>query len=133
MVHIQEPFLPSKSLQENQCLHQKPIEIGLGQQIATATYRRHQIRKMSSKPFVLFFNPVQHAMPFFQKLQEVAHTEVVTSKSRKEFFKDITDKYKNIFAVYRTSASGTVSIQLSLNSLCLSLVETLVEGYHGQR
>lgn len=72
-------------------------------------------------------------MPFFQKLQEVAHTEVVTSKSRKEFFKDITDKYKNIFAVYRTSASGTVSIQLSLNSLCLSLVETLVEGYHGQR
>lgn len=88
---------------------------------------------MSSKPFVLFFNPVQHAMPFFQKLQEVAHTEVVTSKSRKEFFKDITDKYKNIFAVYRTSASGTVSIQLSLNSLCLSLVETLVEGYHGQR
>ncbi|KAJ5195679.1 hypothetical protein N7449_006158 [Penicillium cf. viridicatum] len=63
----------------------------------------------SSKPFVLFFNPVQHAMPFFQKLQEVAHTEVITSKSREEFFNDITDKYKNIFAVYRTSASGTVA------------------------
>ncbi|CAI7615652.1 unnamed protein product [Penicillium palitans] len=63
----------------------------------------------SPKPFVLFFNPVQHALPFFQKLQEVAHTEVITSKSREEFFKDITDKYKNIFAVYRTSASGTVA------------------------
>lgn len=74
--------------------------------------------KMSPKPFVLFFNTVQHAMLFFQKLQEVAHTEVITSKSREEFFKDVTDKYKNIFAVYRTSASGTVSIEvLSLNSL----------------
>ncbi|KAJ5404819.1 hypothetical protein N7465_006103 [Penicillium sp. CMV-2018d] len=72
----------------------------------------------SPKPFVLFFNTVQHAMPFFQKLQEIAHTEVITSKSRAEFFKDTTDKYKNIFAIYRTSASDTVSIEaLSLNRL----------------
>ncbi|KAJ5516108.1 hypothetical protein N7527_007668 [Penicillium freii] len=42
----------------------------------------------SPKPFVLFFNPVQHVMPFFQKLQEVAHMEVITSKSREKFFKD---------------------------------------------
>ncbi|KAL3469807.1 D-isomer specific 2-hydroxyacid dehydrogenase [Aspergillus californicus] len=63
----------------------------------------------SSKPFVLFFNPVRHAGPFYKKLQEIAHTEVVTSKSREEFFKDVTNKYKNIFAIYRTSASGTVA------------------------
>jgi len=63
----------------------------------------------SSKPFVLFFNPVSHAVSFYQQLQQVAHTEVVTSKSREEFFKDVADKYKNIFAIYRTSASGAVS------------------------
>lgn len=63
----------------------------------------------SSKPFVLFFNPVKHAQPFYEKLQEVAHTEVVTSKSREEFFKDVEGKYKDIFAIYRTSASGAVS------------------------
>lgn len=89
-----------------------------GQQIQPHIVDIRSEKMSSPKPFVLFFNPVQHAMPFFQKLQEVAHTEVVTSKSREEFFKDITHKYKNIFAVYRTSASGTVSIEvLSLNSL----------------
>jgi hypothetical protein len=79
---------------------------------AKATYHHNQTGNMSSKPFILFFNPVRHAVPFFEKLQEVAHTEVVTSKSREEFFKDVADKYKNIFAIYRTSASGTVSIEL---------------------
>jgi hypothetical protein len=64
----------------------------------------------STKPFVLFFNPVKHAQPFYQKLQEVAHTEVATSKSRDEFFQDVTTKYKDIFAIYRTSASGAVSL-----------------------
>ncbi|CAI7655622.1 unnamed protein product [Penicillium pancosmium] len=63
----------------------------------------------SSKPFVLFFNPVRHAGSFYAKLQNVAHTEVVTSKNRDEFFKDVRDKYKNIFAIYRTSASGAVA------------------------
>ena len=63
----------------------------------------------ASKPFVLFFNPVKHAGSFYAKLQEVAHTEVVTSNGRVEFFKDLQGKYKNIFAIYRTSASGTVS------------------------
>ena len=64
---------------------------------------------MSSKPFVLFFNPVKHAQPFYGKLQEVAHTEVVSSTSRQEFFNDVDGKYKDIFAIYRTSASGAVS------------------------
>lgn len=87
----------------------------------------------SPKPFVLFFHPVRHAVPFFEKLQELAHTEVVTSKSREEFFKDITDKYKNIFAIYRTSASGIVSIKsLSPRSL-VSLVEIRAEGYDSRR
>ncbi|PYH80287.1 hypothetical protein BO82DRAFT_403518 [Aspergillus uvarum CBS 121591] len=43
-----------------------------------------------SKPFVLFFNAIRHAQPIYSKLQEVAHTD-------------------NIFAIYRTSASGAVS------------------------
>lgn len=73
----------------------------------------------SSKPFILFFNPVKHAVSFYQKLQQVAHTEVVTSKSREEFFKDVGDKYRNIFAIYRTSASGVVS---TLNSVWLNLL-----------
>lgn len=68
----------------------------------------------SSKPLILFFNPVRHAVPFYQKLQQVSHTELVTSKNREEFFKDVTDKYKNIFAIYRTSASGAVSISTLL-------------------
>ncbi|KAJ5088818.1 hypothetical protein N7456_012434 [Penicillium angulare] len=63
----------------------------------------------ASKPFVLFFNPVKHAGSVYAKLQNIAHTEVVTSKSRDEFFKDVRDKYKNIFAIYRTSASGAVA------------------------
>ncbi|CAK40774.1 hypothetical protein CBS63078_6790 [Aspergillus niger] len=63
----------------------------------------------SAKPRILFFNPVRHAVPFYEKLQEHAQTEVVTSKGREEFFKDVTGKYKDIFAIYRTSASGAVA------------------------
>ena len=70
----------------------------------------------SSKPFVLFFNPVKHASSFYSKLQDVAHTEVVTSKSRDEFFKDVQSKYKDIFAIYRTSSSGAVSNNSSEHS-----------------
>ncbi|KAJ5736369.1 uncharacterized protein N7483_001494 [Penicillium malachiteum] len=51
----------------------------------------------TSKPFILFFNPVRHAKSFYAKLQE------------DEFFKDLRDKYKNIFAIYRASASGSVA------------------------
>jgi hypothetical protein len=86
---------------------------------------------MSSKPFILFFNPVRHAVPFFEKLQELAHTEVVTSKSREEFFKDVADKYKNIFAIYRTSASGTVSIELISPNRPAPLPEERAEEYYG--
>lgn len=68
-----------------------------------------QIATMSSpKPFILFFNPVRHAKTYYETLQEVARTEVVTSKSRDEFFKDLEDKYKDISVIYRTSASGAV-------------------------
>lgn len=68
-----------------------------------------QINTMSSaKPFILFFNPVRHAKAYYESLQEVARTEVVTSKSRDEFFKDLEGKYKDISVIYRTSASGAV-------------------------
>jgi hypothetical protein len=60
------------------------------------------------KPFVLFFNPVKFARPFYEQLQKVAHTEVVTSRNRTEFFQDLQGKYRNIFAIYRTSSSGAV-------------------------
>lgn len=63
----------------------------------------------STKPFILFFNPVRHAKSFYQSLQEVAHTEVVTSKTRDEFFKDLEGKYREISVIYRTSASGAVA------------------------
>ncbi|KAE8417822.1 hypothetical protein BDV36DRAFT_309069 [Aspergillus pseudocaelatus] len=61
------------------------------------------------RPFILFFNPVRHAVPFYQQLQKVARTEVVTSKSREEFYSDLQRKYKDISIIYRTSASGAVA------------------------
>ncbi|KAL4914524.1 D-isomer specific 2-hydroxyacid dehydrogenase [Aspergillus aurantiobrunneus] len=63
----------------------------------------------SQRPLVLFFNPVNHARSAFEQLQRVAHAEVVTSKSREEFFHDVQEKYKGVFAIYRTSASGSVA------------------------
>ncbi|KAK7705550.1 hypothetical protein SLS64_007917 [Diaporthe eres] len=63
----------------------------------------------STKPFILFFNPVRHAKAYYESLQEVARTELVTSKSRDEFFKDVEGKYKDISVIYRTSASGAVA------------------------
>lgn len=62
----------------------------------------------AARPFILFFNRVRHATAFYETLQKVARTEVVTSKSRDEFFKDLGDKYKDISVIYRTSASGAV-------------------------
>ncbi|KAI9150833.1 Glyoxylate reductase 1 [Paramyrothecium foliicola] len=64
---------------------------------------------MANKSTILFFTPIKHAKPFYESLQSVAHTEVVTSKSRDEFFRDLDDKYKDISVVYRTSASGAVA------------------------
>lgn len=61
-----------------------------------------------SKPLVLFFNPIDHAHGFLTKLQEVARTEVVTSKSREEWFKDLEGKYKDVYVIYRTTTSGEV-------------------------
>lgn len=82
-----------------------------------AVVRPHirQISTMSSsKPFILFFNPVRHAKACYDSLQEVARTEVVTSKSRDEFFKDVEGKYKEVSVIYRTSASGAVGDVLGL-------------------
>ncbi|KAH8817097.1 D-isomer specific 2-hydroxyacid dehydrogenase [Xylogone sp. PMI_703] len=64
---------------------------------------------LAAKPRILFFNPVRHALAAFESLSKVAQVEVVTSRSRQEFFKDIGDKYHNIRAIYRTSASGAVA------------------------
>ena len=63
-----------------------------------------------SKPLILFFNPVRHAVAAYKSLASIARTEVVTSKSRHEFFKDTRDKYKDAVAIYRTSASGAVGL-----------------------
>ncbi|ETS86281.1 hypothetical protein PFICI_00109 [Pestalotiopsis fici W106-1] len=60
-------------------------------------------------PFILFFNPVRHATARFAELQKIARCEVVTSKSREEFFRDVSGKYKDISVIYRTSASGAVA------------------------
>jgi ABC-type Fe3+-citrate transport system substrate-binding protein len=60
------------------------------------------------KPFMLFFDPVRHAKAYYEGLQKIARTEVVTSKSREEFFKDVKDKYNSVSVIYRTSASGAV-------------------------
>jgi len=61
------------------------------------------------KPRILFFNPVRHALAAFEAIGKVAQVEVVESKSRQEFFEDIEEKYHDIRAIYRTSASGVVS------------------------
>ncbi|KAI0535049.1 putative 2-hydroxyacid dehydrogenase [Xylaria digitata] len=63
----------------------------------------------SSKPFILFFNPVRHAKGCYEDLQRVARTGVITSTLRQEFYEDIKNKYKDITAIYGTSASGTVA------------------------
>lgn len=65
-----------------------------------------------SKPLVLFFSPVRHALSAYKELQQVAHTEVVTTQSRDEFFNDVATKYQNFVAIYRTSSSGSVSLIL---------------------
>ncbi|OQU94489.1 D-isomer specific 2-hydroxyacid dehydrogenase, NAD binding domain-containing protein [Cladophialophora immunda] len=64
---------------------------------------------LAPKPRILFFNPVRHALKAYEALGQVARVEVVTSKSREEFFRDTRDKYHDIQAIYRTSASGAVA------------------------
>ena len=64
---------------------------------------------MPNKPKILFFNPVKHALAQYAELQESTAPEVVTSVSREQFFKDCQTKYKDVAAIYRTSASGAVS------------------------
>ncbi|KAJ4314587.1 hypothetical protein N0V84_008811 [Fusarium piperis] len=61
------------------------------------------------KPRILFFNPVRHALAAYKALSAVAAPEVVTSKSRAELFADLKDRYADIRAIYRTSASGAVA------------------------
>ncbi|KAI8317662.1 hypothetical protein K4K59_000016 [Colletotrichum sp. SAR11_240] len=62
-----------------------------------------------TKPRILFFNPVRHAVAEYEALKTVATPEVVTSKSRAEFFSDLKSKYQDIQAIWRTSASGAVA------------------------
>ncbi|KAF7557563.1 hypothetical protein G7Z17_g597 [Cylindrodendrum hubeiense] len=62
-----------------------------------------------SKPRILFFNPVRHALAAYEALHAVTTPEVVTSKSRSEFFADLQTKYHDIQAIYRTSASGVIA------------------------
>lgn len=60
------------------------------------------------KPRILCFNAVCHALKELESLRKIANVETVSSKSRQEFFSDLHDKYKDIDAIYRTSASGSV-------------------------
>ncbi|CZR56506.1 probable glyoxylate/hydroxypyruvate reductase (D-isomer-specific 2-hydroxy acid dehydrogenase superfamily) [Phialocephala subalpina] len=62
-----------------------------------------------SKPRILLFNPIRHAHDAYKKLSQVARTEVISSKSRAEFFEDVKDKYKDIVAIYSTSSSYAVA------------------------
>ncbi|KIY01297.1 uncharacterized protein Z520_02849 [Fonsecaea multimorphosa CBS 102226] len=64
---------------------------------------------LAPKPRILFFSPVRHALTTYEALGQVARVEVVTSKSREEFFRDVRDKYHDVQAIYRTSASGAVA------------------------
>lgn len=73
------------------------------------------------KPRILFFNPVRHAVAAYETLHNVAAPEVVTSKSRAEFFADLKTKYHNIRAIYRTSASGAVYSHLTSHTKPLEL------------
>ncbi|KFY72186.1 hypothetical protein V499_07653 [Pseudogymnoascus sp. VKM F-103] len=61
------------------------------------------------RPLILFFNPVRHALADYQALGKVADTQTVTSKSREEFFQDLSTKYQSAQVIYRTSASGAVA------------------------
>ncbi|KAK1511295.1 uncharacterized protein CCOS01_15057 [Colletotrichum costaricense] len=62
-----------------------------------------------SKPRILFFNAVRHALQEYEALKLVANPEVVTSTSRDQFFSDLRSKYQNIEAIFRTSSSGVVA------------------------
>jgi glyoxylate reductase len=68
---------------------------------------------IQAKPLVLFFNPVRHAKAFFEEFRQVAQAQIVTSRTREEFFHDLQGKYNDVFAIYRTPASGAVSIFVS--------------------
>ena len=61
-----------------------------------------------SKPRILLFNPVRHAVAAYEALSRTTSPEVVTSKGRPAFFEDVKTKYSDIQAIYRTSASGAV-------------------------
>ena len=56
-----------------------------------------------SKPLILFFSPARHALTTYKALGAYARTELVTSTSRQDFFKDIEGKYRKAVAIYRTS------------------------------
>ncbi|KAF2158521.1 hypothetical protein M409DRAFT_71610 [Zasmidium cellare ATCC 36951] len=62
-----------------------------------------------AKPRILLFNPVRHALAAYKALGDTTAPEVVTSKSRSEFFKDCQGKYADVAAIYRTSASGAIA------------------------
>ncbi|KAF6824174.1 hydroxyisocaproate dehydrogenase [Colletotrichum musicola] len=62
-----------------------------------------------AKPRILFFNPVRHAVAEYEALKTVSIPEVVTSKTRAEFFSDLRGKYQDVQAIWRTSASGAVA------------------------
>ncbi|RDW62518.1 putative glyoxylate reductase [Coleophoma crateriformis] len=72
------------------------------------------------KPRILFVNPVRHAHAKLQELAAVTQTEVISSTSRAEFFKDVEDKYKDIIAIYSTSSSYALIQKLppSLKFIC---------------
>jgi len=81
---------------------------------------------MSSKPRILLFNPVKHALAQYKDLQESTAPEVVTSESREQFFRDCRTRYKDVIAIYRTSASGAVSKPLAI--VDMSIITNVTGG-----
>lgn len=73
---------------------------------------------ISSKPRILLFNPVRHALDQYSELQKSTAPELVTSTSREQFFEDCRAKYDGVGAIYRTSASGAV--RTSENDISMS-------------
>jgi glyoxylate reductase len=64
---------------------------------------------MRITPHILFFSPVRHAVQEYQHLSSIAKTQVISSKSRAEFFNDVKSKYNDITAIYSTSSSYAAS------------------------
>lgn len=80
------------------------------------------------KSRILCFNSIVHALRELESLCDIADVEVVSSKSRQEFFRDLHYKYRDIDAIYRTSQSGAVRSIWPVIEAALANISTLDRG-----